>query len=244
VAERTVLRGGYGIYFTQLENDAAHQSNLNAQTIIPEASYDGRADFASNPYNGPQPTHEQATARLCSTALTPTCIRRDITSEIPAPEHQLTYSHQASVGVQQQLGDLMAFEANVVFTGQRREEVGLNMNLAYDPATGDPVPFSLIDRRPYPDWGFVDGEFMLGYSNYYGVETSFTRRFANRWQMAATYTLAALRDSQGDPCQIEQTADGSPICNEISAASTRWRPPTSAIAPSSTASGRWGWASS
>jgi hypothetical protein len=215
VAERTVLRGGYGIYFTQLENDAAHQSNLNAQTIIPEASYDGRADFASNPYNGPQPTHEQATARLCSTALTPTCIRRDITSEIPAPEHQLTYSHQASVGVQQQLGDLMAFEANVVFTGQRREEVGLNMNLAYDPATGDPVPFSLIDRRPYPDWGFVDGEFMLGYSNYYGVETSFTRRFANRWQMAATYTLAALRDSQGDPCQIEQTADGSPICNEI-----------------------------
>lgn len=49
LTDRTVLRGGYRIYFTQMENDAAHQSNLNAQTIIPEARYDGRPDFASNP---------------------------------------------------------------------------------------------------------------------------------------------------------------------------------------------------
>src|SRR5207302_1915782 len=83
----------------QLENDAQHQSNLAAQTLIPEALYDGRVDFAVNPFNGPRPTIDQARARLCSTALTPTCIRREISSEIPSPNHKLTYSHQTSAGV-------------------------------------------------------------------------------------------------------------------------------------------------
>jgi hypothetical protein len=210
-----VLHGGYGKYFTQLENDAQHQSNLAAQTLIPEALYDGRVDFAVNPFNGPRPTIDQARARLCSTALTPTCIRREISSEIPSPNHKLTYSHQASAGVQRQFGAEIAVEANYVFTGQRKEEVDYNMNLTYDPATGDNIPFSIIASRPYSDWGFVNGEFMQGWSNYHGLETSLTKRFSHHYQLAATYTFAALHDTQGDPCQIVKTQDGSPACTTI-----------------------------
>ncbi|HKC57561.1 MAG TPA: TonB-dependent receptor [Vicinamibacterales bacterium] len=215
VNDRTVLHGGYGKYFTQLENDAQHQSNLAAQTLIPEALYDGRPDFAVNPFNGVVPTIDQARGRLCSSALTPTCIRREISSEIPSPNHQLTYSHQASAGVQRQIGAEIAVEANYVFTGQRREEVDYNMNLTYDPAAGDNVPFSIIAARPYPDWGFVNGEFMQGWSNYHGLETSFTKRFSHHYQLAATYTLAQLHDSIGDPCQVVKAADGTPACTRI-----------------------------
>ncbi len=215
ISDKTVLHGGYGKYFTQLENDAQHQSNLAAQTVIPEALYDGRVDFAVNPFNGPLPTAAQARARLCSSALTPTCIRREISSEIPSPNHKLTFSHQASAGIQRQIGNEVAVEANYVFTGQRREEVAYNMNLTYDPATGDNIPFSIIASRPYPDWGFVNGEFMQGWSNYQGVETSLTKRFSHRYQLAATYTFAGLHDSQGDPCQIVKTAEGSPACTKI-----------------------------
>jgi hypothetical protein len=89
------------------------------------------------------------------------------------------------------------------------------MNLTYDPATGDNIPFSIIASRPYTDWGFVNGEFMRGWSDYRGVETSLTKRFSDQWQMAATYTYASLRDSIGDPCQIVRTSDGSPRCDEI-----------------------------
>jgi len=89
------------------------------------------------------------------------------------------------------------------------------MNLTYDPATGDNIPFSIIAARPYPDWGFVNGEFMQGWSNYRGVETSVTKRFSNRWQAAATYTFGALWDSDGDPCQIVREPDGSPRCTTI-----------------------------
>jgi hypothetical protein len=215
INDKTVLHGGYGKYFTQLENDAQHQSNLAAQTVIPEALYDGRADFAVNPFNGPLPTAAQATARLCSSALTPTCIRREISSEIPSPNHKLTFSHQASAGIQRQFGAEIAVEANYVFTGQRREEVDYNMNLTYDPATGDNIPFGIIASRPYSDWGFVNGEFMQGWSNYHGVETSLTKRFSHRYQLAATYTFAGLHDSLGDPCQIVKTADGKPACTTI-----------------------------
>ncbi len=67
-ADRTiapVIRGGYGMFFTQLESDAAHQSELWTRTTIPQVLNDGRADFAVNPFNGPKPTYEQVLANSC-----------------------------------------------------------------------------------------------------------------------------------------------------------------------------------
>ena len=63
LTDRTVVRGGYGMFFTQLSNDPQHNSNIESRTIIPEILYDGRADFASNPWNGPLPTRASVAAR-------------------------------------------------------------------------------------------------------------------------------------------------------------------------------------
>ena len=219
VGDQTVVRGGYGKYFTQLENDGAHQPTLNAQHIFPEVPYDGRADFAVNPFNGPVPTFAQAQALVCTPAneLATNCLRREISSEIPAPgdHHQISYSHQASIGVQRQFLSDFAVEANFVFTGGRAEEAVFNQNLTYSAATGDNIPFSNIAARPYPYWGFVNGEYMQGWSNYRALELSLTKRFSNRWQMAANYTLGELFDSTGDPCQTVRAADQSIDCVPI-----------------------------
>jgi hypothetical protein len=217
--DRTSIRGGYGRYYTQLENDGAHQPTLNAQHIFPEVLYDGRADFAVNPFNGPMPTFAQAQAMVCTpaNALATNCLRREISSEIPVvgKHHQISYSHQASVGVQRQLFADVAVESNFVYTGGRAEEVDLNQNLTYDPATGDSVPFSIIAARPFPYWGFVQGEYMQGWSNYRALETSLTKRFSHRWQLAANYTYGMLKDSTGDPCQTVRGADESISCVPI-----------------------------
>jgi hypothetical protein len=215
--DRTVVRGGYGLFFTQLESDAAHQSELWTRTAIPQVLNDGRPDFAVNPFNGPTPTYEQLLATACDvTANRPGCLRRSVTIEIPAPSesgvdtlHEVSFSHQGSIGVQRQLGSVMAFEANYVFTGGRKEEVARNMNLAYNAATGANYPFTDRSRLPFPEWGLVLGEFMIGRTNYHGLETSFTKRMSNRWQASASYSVSRFYDSPGNPVFVQP--DGNSV---------------------------------
>ncbi len=226
--DRTVLRGGYGLFFTQLESDAAHQSELWTRTAIPQVLNDGRPDFAVNPFNGPAPTYDEVLATACDqTGNRPGCLRRSLTIEIPAPSesgldtlHEVSFSHQGSIGVQRQLGSVMAFEANYVFTGGRHEEVARNMNLSYNAATGANYPFTDRTRLPFPDWGLVLGEFMVGRTNYHGLETSFTKRMSNRWQASASYSLSRFYDSPGNPVFVQPAGD-----------SVNWTPLGFTVAP-------------
>ena len=202
VTDRTVLRGGFGRFFTQLSNDPQHNANIESRTIIPEIPNDGRPDFAANPWNGPVPTLAAVQARACSVNAAAGCLRREITREIPTPEAQVQYSNQASVGLQQQLTSVMAFETNFVYTAGRAEERDHNMNLSYNPATGVNYPFADISRRPFPQWGLVLGEFMNGQSLYRALESSFTKRMADRWQLSATYTFGKFYDAFSNPVNV------------------------------------------
>ena len=198
VDDRTVIRGGYGLFFTQLENDALHQTNLLAEHVGLTIPNDGRADWASNPFNGPVPTYEQALANTCNlTNNAPGCYQRSITIEIPFGDHDTSYSHMGSIGVQRQLGSDISYETNVVFTGGRAEERRSNANLSYDPATGANYRYSDVSRRPFPTWGILGAEIMEGRSNYIGWENQFTKRFGNNWQLDASYTFSKFKDDGG-----------------------------------------------
>jgi hypothetical protein len=200
VNDRTVVRGGYGLFFTQLENDALHQSHLLTQHVGLTIPNNGRPDFAANPFGGPRPSLEQVLANTCNaTGNRPGCYQRSITIEIPFGEHATSYSHMVSVGVQRQLGAAMALDSNYVFTGGRKEEYAPNINLNWDPATGANYRFQDVARRPFPEWGVLRAEIMSGRSNYHGWESSFTKRFSNRWQANATYTLAWFYDDNPHP---------------------------------------------
>lgn len=213
--DKTVVRGGYGVYFTQLENDSQHQPTLFSQIAIPEVVYNGRADFATNPFGGPKPTIDQVNATLCSVRNVPGCVRKDITSEIPSPGYSVSYSHQMSIGFQRQIGSVASIESNYVYTGSRKDEVVRNMNLTYNPATGANYPANDISRRPFPEWGLVNGEWMIGRSNYHGWETSFQKRFSNRWQATANYTYSKWYDSPGPMCEVFRDTGGLADCTMI-----------------------------
>jgi len=201
LTDKTVVRGGYGRFYTQTITDGAHQTAQYQVQILADLPNDGRPDFAANIYNGPVPAYEQLRANLCDINFRPGCLRRDIAFEINHPWRQHPYSNQASMGVQRQLGTTMSVEADYVYTGGRREEGDSNMNLSYNPGTGANYPFSDLSKRPFPDWGTVYGEFLEGWSNSHGLETAFTKRLSQRWQASATYTLSALRDAQPLPYQ-------------------------------------------
>ena len=208
VNDRTVLRGGYGLFFTQLEADAAHQSQLQIEHVSLTVPNDGRPDFAVNPFNGPAPTYEQVLATACDiNGNRPGCLRRSVANEIPFGPHDTSFSHMASVGVQRQFGSAMAIESNFVWTGGRKEEFAPNINLTYSPATGANLRFQDTALTPFPDWGIVRAEIMAKRSNYYGWENTFTKRFANRWQANATYTYARFKDDEPSPFVVQLQRD-------------------------------------
>jgi hypothetical protein len=205
LTDRTVVRGGYGRFYTQAVTDGAHQTAIYTIATITELRNDGRPDFAVNPFNGPLPGYEAVLADACDINFRSGCVRREFLNEINNPWRRLPYSHQASIGVQRQLGTAMSIEADYVYTGGRGEETAYNVNLGFDPATGANYPFANINARPFPDWGAVYSEVLEGWSNSHGLQTAFTKRFGQRWQASATYTLSALWDSDARPFQYGLT---------------------------------------
>ena len=177
----TVLRGGWGIYFAGVSDTFAHTTVVNIVATAPSILNDGRPDFAANPFNGPAPTFEEVKQG-----------RQDMLSVITTGH--TPFSYQSSVGVQRQIGETMAIQADYVWQGARRTEYFRNVNLSFDPVTGVNFPFTDISKRPYPDWGVIPMRIMKARSNYHALETGFTKRFSDRWQASATYTLAGEWD--------------------------------------------------
>jgi len=207
--DRTVLRGGYGLFFAFAPNDGVQQTELYQRTFEMEIPTDGRANFVPNwfgpgasaegEFGGPKPTRAQALQRACDVSLVPGCVRRTLNQEINYPGRRTSYSQQASAGIQRQIGEAMSLEANYVYTGGRLEEYANNINLSFNPATGANYPFNDISRRPFPAWGLVNFELLEGWSNYHGLDLTWTKRYSDRWQATATYTLAYFKDAT--PCR-------------------------------------------
>jgi hypothetical protein len=119
------------------------------------------------------------------------CIRRTVGNNLSSPQSQFPYSYQASIGFQRQLGTDMAWEADYVYYKSYRNTVAGNINIAWDPATGLPFPTNRVNRLPFPEWGTVNmrrtssGEDERTHT----LQMGFQKRFGNRWQASATYSL-------------------------------------------------------
>jgi hypothetical protein len=214
----TVVRGGYGLFFTFSPNDGVHQTQGYCCVRFEWQIFnDGSRDFArwdgteqnKGWFHGPTPSYETAIQNACDVNNgAPGCAFRSLVQEINYPGRRTSYSHQASVGIQRQIGTTMSFETNYVYTGGRLEETARQINLTYNPATGANYPFRDISRRPFPTWGAVNFELLEGWSNYHGWDSTFTKRFSDNWQLQATYTLAYFYDASAVPDQWYLGDDG------------------------------------
>jgi hypothetical protein len=200
INDRTVVRGGYGIFFAQGTQDEAHQTILYQIGASPLIPYDGRADFPTNPFPNGTPTFSSVLANSCDLNNNrPGCIVRQFIPEINSPFWEMPYSHQASIGMERQFGTAMSFQSNVVYTGGRNEEFTPNINLGYDPVTGINYNGNDAARRPLSQFGPVQMSLYSGRSNYYGWENAFTRRMLNHLQASVTYTLSKFKDATHEP---------------------------------------------
>jgi hypothetical protein len=225
VTDATVLRGGFGKYFAEITSQPAAFTLRFTQQVSPLIQNDGRPDFASNPFNGPAPSHEQALLLQCSNSPDPlarTCLRPSLQNFV-ADDLEVPYSYQSSIGVQRQIGREMAVEADYVFTGVRAEFNTRNINIAYNPATGGNYPLigANVDfsKRPFPAWGSTQLNRSDRRTNYHALQTSLNKRMSNRWQASATYTFSGQREFDQLPlnpgCKylVTISAAGAAVCD-------------------------------
>ena len=191
---QTVVRGGIGKYFAEIPSIQTLRTVRAGQLAVVVIDNDGRPDFATNPYNGPAPrTYDEAIRMVRERNLQVNL------SGLVANPAITPYSYQSSIGLQHQLRESLAVQADYVFRGVRDDAVLRNLNLSYDPATGVNYPNNNRARLPYPQFSNVTQLFPDGYSNYHALQTAVTRRMSGNWQGSATYTLAFFRDGYTSP---------------------------------------------
>jgi len=203
LTERTVVRGGSGLYFAvPLSVETFWMAQINRLAVI-QLTNDRRPDFAADPFDGqPVPTLEQANQRFCHVQNVAGCLRRSIQELMGLDQYarDLGRTWQTSIGAQQQIGDVIAVEADYIYSqGRHEKDIIDNINLTFNPETGANYPFSDLARRAYPEYGLISMAARTGWSSYHALQTSFTRRLRHRWQASATYTLSGLWNAEAPP---------------------------------------------
>jgi len=190
VNDRTVMRGGWGLFYGG-GTGAAHAYYTETQIINVQVNNDGRPDFASNPFNGPIPTYEQV---VRSGAL------RSLFLSLPSDHPEIPFAHQASVGVQRQFGSNMSLAADLVYSDERSALTPMDINLAYNPATGANYPFNQQARRPNPGWGNVNmNQHVPKGGEDVGLQLELNKRMSDNWQASVGYSATVGWDYQYPP---------------------------------------------
>jgi hypothetical protein len=185
---RFVIRGGSGLYYsTQGSNQAIDQQLWNAQRVV-AASYqnDGKPGFVLDPTRGVNGDAVLAGA----VPLPPQSI------SVIQQGYQMPYAWQSMLGFQRQLNDVSGFDADLIYTKGYNEDMQVDPNVFFDPATGFPKNPSRAGR-PNPAYGPINLKASTGYSDYAALATSFTRRYRNNFQLGFTYTLMFFKNDTG-----------------------------------------------
>src|SRR5206468_2498745 len=105
-------------FYAFAPNDGVQQTEGYLHRFENQIFYDGRSNFTTlrdgywGWFDGSKPSFQDSLQRACDVNFVAGCVYRSLTQEINYPGRKTSYSHQASAGVQHQLGLDMSVEVN------------------------------------------------------------------------------------------------------------------------------------
>ncbi len=191
---KTALRGGYGIFYDDFASIRLNRFPLIQPFVLDITVFDvpladpflGKSPF---PFIAPSTPEEKRNFKFITPAAT-TSFNTDF---------RTPYAQQWNFNLQQQL----PFESvlTVAYVGSKSSRLFGSHNLnpaAYRPGatTGDTQA-----RRIYQDFGTIEEESTVGYSQYHSLQATYNKRFSRGFTMLASYTFSkdiGLTSPQGE----------------------------------------------
>lgn len=216
---KTVIRGGVGIYYDNtIDNlrlfERADLGPPGAELFLVGSDLHspvfpgGDGSFSSNPASasgfltlqqalalvGPARADIEAHAFNCTLPTSIECFEA-ISGPIFSTEFQIPYSIQYAIGVQRELRGKMIFQGDFNYRRGLHEVLVYDINKIFDDITGPRTSFP--NSVPYAD--------SSGNSTYMAGLFRLDRRFANGFQMTASYALARFKAFGGDALGLGAT---------------------------------------
>ncbi len=175
---RTVLRGGYGIFYNQIvAGNGLSQMYRGIPFRIRQTFTNTTARVIA--------TWEQPFPRgVAAGGFTPHGINPDFPS---------AYVQQWSLGIQREVtADLLI---DVTYLGSK----GTHLPLLFDINQPEPGPGPIQPRRPWPQWSNVFWRDAVGTSNYHGFSLRIERRFSQGLSFLTSWTISKSIDLGAPP---------------------------------------------
>jgi hypothetical protein len=184
---KSVVRGGWGIFYYQLYNNIALDQDVFNGTTYKIAGFDCTADPSlCDLAHLPDPTQGSVSPPLIRTL---------------APDIKTPYTMQYSLGFQKQLGNVWSVGVDLLWIRGLHEVYERDLNVCPDVDPNDPT--HCLETNPYwpvlhPEVGRIRQIDSDGKSDYKALEVTIQRRFANNFQMQLAYTYShAINETDG-----------------------------------------------
>jgi hypothetical protein len=206
--QKTVVRGGYGIYYTVFERYGSEdQLSLNPPYLI------NKTQSAASTSTTPVMIAEQG---FPADYLDPSTINlnnltafhiRSLNSNDPTP-----YVQQWSFGLQRAIGN--SWTAEVDYVGTKSTHLDLIRNYNQPLISGNTVESTTnsagqtVPVIEYPNFGLIEYTDPIGFGNYNGLQASLKHRLQNGLSLGAAYTYSHSLDNA--PEELETNSGDAP----------------------------------
>ncbi len=205
--EKTVLRAGYGIYYTLFERyGSENQMSLNPPFLVNRTA-------ASNTHSVLTPAQGFPAGYLDPANINLNSLQsyhvRAVNPHDPTPQVQ-----QWSAGLQREFARGWTAEADYVGTKSTHLDhlVDYNQPLIVNNVVQVANGAAVV---PYPNFGYIEYTDASSYGNYNGLQASLNHRFSNGLNMRAAYTYSRSLDNA--PEELESNSGSAPNGRDYSA---------------------------